>query len=280
MYEDRVENALRLVRFWCGADARVRGVGDPVFRAVTEGRYDTIRGYSSCGDLPHAMLFASGVRLPWVNRAEHDGWHWGELPNRRWDNNITTLVAQGSGTWGVNDLAYQYPATTDLLRRGDMLVLDCGFPMLTGTRGPTHACVVLEVRPGFVVTGDYGQPGGAVRERPVSSNGDRLMLGSRQIDSVLRLEDVFAAAERAGLLTGFETSDSWSSRKGLTPGVERTPVGPPLVAKVSEPFPRGGPVQRLQEKLVAQGVYSGAVDGVAGVKTAQALIDYAWRLLR
>ena len=214
--------ARELCRFWCERDGAPRPVTDPVFKAVTEGRFDMVRGYSSCGDLPHCLLFALGVREEYINRKEHDGWHWGEEPGRRWDNNITTLVAKGKGTWGVNGYAQQFPKATQLLS-GDILVVDCDYPRRTQVpggifRGPTHAIVLLDIVVGGVaVTAEYGQPGAAVRIRKLKvDDEDRVWLDHRRVDSRLGLEEATHGARLQGKLAPCEGLDGWLARKGLT----------------------------------------------------------------
>ncbi len=69
-------------RLWLRARARLlcgglrgRGKSDPIYVAATEHEHHVAREhYSSCGDLPQALAFEAGCRLPFVNRAEHEGW--------------------------------------------------------------------------------------------------------------------------------------------------------------------------------------------------------------
>ena len=203
-------NAVELVKFWCGG-YKGRPTNDPVYIEVTEGRQQHQKSYSSCGDLAHCLAFALGVRSDWVNRVEHDGWHFGEQVGRRWDNNVTTLVCPK--WYGVNHQATPSPGRQEI-EPGDICVVDCKFPLArvdqNKRRGPTHVCVFLEWGDdGSAITGDYGQPGGAIRRRKLSSGTDGVWFGDRHVDSLLKIDAVVAAAKAEGKLSAAMTPDEW-----------------------------------------------------------------------
>lgn len=59
-------------RFWCGG-TKGRGKLDPIYVQVTQGRdpEKNWHGWSSCGELPQALVEHMGCDLPFVNRAPH-----------------------------------------------------------------------------------------------------------------------------------------------------------------------------------------------------------------
>lgn len=194
--------------------------GDAVYNAVTEGRHvQTIvqlrrwmknpkgnkPNYSSCGDLAHWFLYRMGVRLDWINRDEHDGWHYSGQPGHpAWDNNVTTLVCRQKH--GVNDLAF-VPDPDDLF-------LACGDVLVVNTHDPntTHVSMVYEHIPETktIISADYGQPGGALRERAYTIEQGRIKIGSRYLDSVLPLLAVWPEATEDP-----EDAESWAKRMKL-----------------------------------------------------------------
>lgn len=221
--------ARELVHYACGGsaplDAPAQGrpsLGDPVYRAVTESRQERAarakppQFYSSCGDLGHWLLFRLGLRFDWVNRDENvpHGWTYTGQPGKpKWRNNVSTLAAGGKG--GMNPWA-RVPSPGDHFLCGDILIVNTHDP------ATTHVRVVLEHVPELerLVTGDYGQPGGAIRESRIVVAGSRLKAGSRWVDSVLPMFDVIDAARVAGALEDYETADEWARRLKLPrPGV-------------------------------------------------------------
>lgn len=190
--------------------------GDPIYNAVTERRHAravlTNQFYSSCGDLAHWFLYRLGVRFDWINRDEHDGWHYAGQPGHpTWDNNVTTLVSRQ--VHGVNPYAYR-PDPTDLFFAcGDVLVVNCATPP------STHVCVVFEHKPEeqTITTADYGQPGAALRRKQYTIEDGRVKLGSRWLDSVLPIIDVLEAADSTGTRAAVETATEWAARLKLPP---------------------------------------------------------------
>jgi len=152
-------------------------LGSPIYEAVTDGRQR--KGYSSCGYLAHWMLFHLGVRLPWINRAEHLGWHVGE--------NVMRLTRRPIGS---NELATK-PTPDTIFTPGDVIVVNAFTP------ATTHVSVVYsyDAATRAMTTGDYGQPHGCFRHTPVQLRNHKLMRGAREIHSHLRLADVLLAAE-------------------------------------------------------------------------------------
>ena len=136
---------------------------------ITEGRHG--KGYSSCADLLHWLYFRLGVRLPWINRNEHQGWRVGV--------NISRLAAHST-----------------FYRRGD--TFDAGDGVIITSNGyDAHAiAVITDLGDGLLATAEYGQPGGMLK-LPMVIDGK---IGRRPIKYVLRLEAVLLEAAEAGLL--------------------------------------------------------------------------------
>lgn len=135
---------------------------DPVYREVTEER-DPGPGYSSCGDLPHWMLYRLGVRESWVNRQEH-------FPKFRYGKNISTL------SWK--------PCPSREMHIAEKFA--CGDTLIIWAEPDTedaHALVVLEHDVDTILSADYGQPGGKLVRRRLSDRN----LGGRYIQRVLTL---------------------------------------------------------------------------------------------
>lgn len=212
------EMAEALIRFACLSDDPGRPFSDPVYKSVVEGRQEQTATYirkwdaaapaerkgprpfySSCADLAHWLLFRLGVRFRWINRDEHDGWNFVGA-----DNNVTTLTARPLGS---NPIARRVTSTMRFFA-GDILVVGTVSP------GTTHVSCVIEHIPemNLLLTGDYGQPHGALRDTPVEIVGGQLKRGKRMIDSVLILEDVIDAAHIAGMLQDPESADEYSQR--------------------------------------------------------------------
>jgi hypothetical protein len=169
--------ATELIHYACGKWTGGRDEDDAVYRAVTE---DRDRGalqqrYSSCGDLAHWLLYRLGCRSKFINRQEHLGWRVGR---------------------NVSKLAFAPPAQdakpTDLYAAGDVLVI-----WSNDTATDAHVMVVLHHEGTDLVCGEYGQPGGAVREHELSRPG---WVGRRRIRKVLRLMRALEDAERQRLL--------------------------------------------------------------------------------
>ncbi len=186
--------ATELVEFACNG-AHGRPETDPVYQAVTEGRdrppYPN--KYSSCGDLAHWMLFRLGVRLPWINRAEHLGW----VPGM----NVSRL-AFDSGIFVAK------PRVTERFKPGDIGII---WSNASGT--DAHVFVILDdQQPAGLFVGEYGQPGGKLNTRRVGYYDGMISIGTRAIYRVLRLDDVISVADAAGLLEQPETADTWARR--------------------------------------------------------------------
>lgn len=155
--------ARRLVEYACDGPLG-RDEDDPVYRRVTEDRDMGAmqRKYSSCGDLAHWLLFRLGVRESWLNRREHLGWRSGQ--------NVAALC------W--RPCPSRPPRIAERFDAGDILVI-----YSQPDTWDAHVLVVLEHDGDTVLSGDYGQPGGALRTRRLS--GDNL--GGRDIHHVLDL---------------------------------------------------------------------------------------------
>lgn len=190
--------------------------GDAVYNAITEGRHArAVRAkqfYSSCGDLAHWFLYRMGIRLAWINRDEHDGWHYSGQPGHpAWDNNVTTLCAKSRH--GVNPYAKPPDPEDFFLVCGDTLVVNVDMP------ATTHVSVVYEHKPEerIIVSADYGQPGGALRSRPYTIERGVIRIGSRVLGSVLPILDVIEGAKETDNRRAIETASEWQTRMGLPP---------------------------------------------------------------
>ncbi|HEX6273436.1 MAG TPA: hypothetical protein VFZ53_10355 [Polyangiaceae bacterium] len=202
--------AAELVEFACGGPSG-RPEQDPVYQAVVEGRdrppYPN--KYSSCGDLAHWMLYRLGVRLPWINRAEHLGWTSGVNVSR---------LAFDSG------LFVSKPSTTERFKPGDIGIV---WSNTAGT--DAHVFVFLDdQQPTAIFVAEYGQPGGKVNTRRVGYYGGLMSLGVRGLYRVLRLDAVIDAADAGGFLEQPETADMWARR--VLPELYKTTDPPPEAA--------------------------------------------------
>jgi len=213
--------AAELIRTACIDRDPGCGFKNPIYKFVTEGRQDEAarqiqawsmrdpkrRGarpfYSSCGDLAQWLLMRLGVRFTWINRNELDGWSYIGA-----NNNVTTLCAR---PWGTNSIARRVTGD-DRFFAGDILILNADHSPTT------HVTCVIEHVPemGYLLTGDYGQPHGALRDaHEVYESEGKLFRGQRSIDSVLVLSDVIEAARAASKLEAIETATDWRERVGL-----------------------------------------------------------------
>ena len=169
-----------LVHYACGGkDGRAET--DPIYQDVTEGR-DTgayRAQYSSCGDLAHWLYARLGVRSRWVNRTE--------LGHYRTGMNVSNIAFHPAAV---------KPAVDALFAPGDVLVVWSRPDTLD-----SHAIVVMDHQPPFLYTGEYGQPGGALKTRQVSTASGKPRIGSRTIQRCLPLLSVLETAERLGDLT-------------------------------------------------------------------------------
>ena len=174
-------------------------ITSPIYGEVTEGRHAQAiaaaavwdrtppserKGrrpfYSSCGDLPHWML-SQMVDAPWLNRE----------PHYRVGLNLNLLCREPIGS---NELAIE-PDGDSVFHPGDVLILNA-------YAGTAHAVVVYSYNPKgrILVSGEYGQPHGAMRRAQLTATRWRLTRGTAPINSWLRLADVIMDAERRGAL--------------------------------------------------------------------------------
>ena len=200
--------AYDLIEYACnGAEGRPET--DPVYQAIVEGRDKPPypNSYSSCGDLAHWMLYRLGVRLPLINRAEHEvGWTSGVNVSRlAWDP-LAIMNPRSHARFGIGDIGIIWPS-------------DDG--------NKAHVFVFLDdQQPQALFVGEYGQPGGKLNTRRVSYIGDRLHIGHRSLNSVLRLDHVIDAAEAAGHLEAPESASMYATRLELP----TLPAPPPEAA--------------------------------------------------
>jgi hypothetical protein len=169
--------AAELIRYACGQYTGGRSENDPVYQRVTESRDvgAAQRGYSSCGDLAHWMLFRLGSRARFVNRKEHRGWRMGA--------NVSALA--------FSPVAEDAKAN-DHYQAGDVLII-----WIRPDATDAHVMVALDHRQGMLTSGEYGQPGGAVRVHHLDRPG---FIGQRKIQKVIRLNRALAYSEERGEL--------------------------------------------------------------------------------
>lgn len=244
-----------------------RDTKDKIYLAVIEGR-NYKPPSSSCGDLGQFLPFRLGCRQKWINREEHDGWHFSGQPGHPvWDNNVTTLAAKS-----VNGLARK-PVLGEKLHTGDTLVVNTSDPNTTHVSVVYEDCVLVDGA--VLITGDYGQPGGAIRARQITvTTSGRIKVQSRFLDVVLPLEDVIKQARSTGKLEAAEPVEVWLKRLKLVPAA-------PAAEAVFRPCKRGdkdpkgsttGPVRTWQKRLLAAGykLPQWGADGSWGDETSTA----------
>jgi hypothetical protein len=185
-----------LVRAWCeyACDGdRGRGVDDPVYRWIVEGR-DPGPGYSSCADLAHWWLTRIGVRESWINRDECGRGKW------KMGANVSLLAPMP--IFG-NPLATA-PRPGEVFSTGDVLI--CWSKPNT-TDAHVFTCATHDAERGILRSWDAGQGPMSARawstrrdhvevrrvEREVFERAGRWTFAAgRSIRSVLRLSDVLA----------------------------------------------------------------------------------------
>ncbi len=180
--------ACKLILHACNG-ANGRDESDPVYQSVVEGRDSgkMQRSYSSCGDLAHWLLYRLGVRESWVNREES---------YRRWRSGRN-----------ISDLCWP-PCPSRPRKEAERY--QCGDILIVYNQPDTrdaHALVVLEHNGDVVLSGDYGQPGGQLRNRTLVAG----LLGGRAIRHVLPL---------GSALTGTLAPPDWTLIETLATGEE------------------------------------------------------------
>lgn len=250
---------------WLGSSERGRPMSSPEYGAMVEGRTYPPPG-SSCGDAAHWLLYRLGCREHWLNRAEHDGWHFGEQGGRAWDNNVTTLVARGPGTWGVNPLA-RPSSSADRFACGDIIVVNCHDPRTT------HVVCVIEHDDGELLSCDGGQPHVALRRRPIvegtnpSTMRRQWRLGARWVDSWLPLARVAELAlAPAEPVSGYQARVAAGEARGAGAALAR----PTASVRVLREGDRGPDVAAWQVQLIRDGYDPGPADGAFGARTGAA----------
>lgn len=165
------EFVVQLIGYACGRFSNGRNEDDPIYQTVTEGRDvpPFRKTYSSCGDLAHWLLFRLGSRHELINRKEHRGFRIGM--------NVSKLAFSALSEDARDD---------DVYEPGDILII-WSKPDTTDS----HVMVVLEHDDKTLLTGEYGQPGGAVRTHVMKQPR---LIGHRRIHKVLRLRAVLEAS--------------------------------------------------------------------------------------
>lgn len=168
------KQSVELLEWSCRGD-RV-GELDARYQQVVEGRDVGVMRtrYSSCADLAHWLWYRLGIRVREINRREHLGWKVGV--------NVSRIVS----------LSTPYQPDGALLQGGDVIVI-------TTTGYDAHViCVVDQPDRDTLLTAEYGQPGGCLRQRKIK-NG---RIGRRQIKYVVKLEALINSAKEQNLLEG------------------------------------------------------------------------------
>lgn len=178
---DRAAYVKSLLEYACNPP-RGRGENDPTYQQIVEGRdvgkYQ--KSYSSCGDLAHWMLYRLGVRSDFVNRNENKGW--------KDQANISKLAFCPAAE--VATASTQYSP-------GDIIII-----WSEANGSDAHAIVVSEqTGPTKLQTGEYGQPGGAIKNRNIKTKDGLAYMGDRRIQRVIRLEKVLELAREKGELS-------------------------------------------------------------------------------
>lgn len=237
-----------------GKDDHGRRQFDPLFEAVTEHRQG--KGYSSCGDLAHWLLYRLGFRFAWVNRKEHKGWRVGR--------NLSLLCSTGAS--GQNSVA-ALPSIGQDLDAGDVLVVNAHNP------SKSHVVVVLaEVTLEHGATmrtaeygqfdSDYGRASGCLSSRLVTIDQARkIHLGTSSLDSVLSLHHL-AELDRDHVAA--DKPVEYYRRIGARQRALRR----------MRPTMRGSDVRWWQEELKAGGFDPGTVDEVFGSVSEVATIRF------
>jgi hypothetical protein len=181
--EELQRRAGLFLRWACGGPEG-RPESDPIYQRVTEGRDVGAmqRKYSSCGDLAHALYEFLGIRGRWVNRAA--------LGHYVIGHNIARL----NGHPGKRE-----PRFSDTFEAGDVLVV-----WNQPDTEDAHVICVLGMDGGHLQTAEYGQPGGALRERRLEVANSGLLIGGRLARVWLPLHRVIALAKQEGELVPTE----------------------------------------------------------------------------
>lgn len=216
--------ARSLIAYWCGGYRGRDPDSDSVSWLIDEGRYaqaERARAlwngtgqkpytYSSCGDLPHSLYWYLGVRSAFVNHGSDPvtkqvrsvraiATKAVQLSRWRVRLNISLLLGQGRA-----------PILGEYYEPGDVLLID-GPPL------GWHAMVaVSHLHSHSLVVGEYGQPGGHLRDVRIDVVGKRMFVGSRQLKAVIKLVEVLDRAEGKGELVSadseqIENAEAWST---------------------------------------------------------------------
>lgn len=167
--------------------------GEPYDLVIERAKRGWFQGYSSCGDLAHAMFESLGVCLPWVNRDGNGGWRVGR--------NVSLLYP------GSNSCA-RAEVEPHLLRGGDVIVV--------ANHRPPHenddhvVCIVGAMADdGTLPTAEYGAAypvAGGMRNRVLRRKNGIWYLATpgrnndKRVQSVVRLNNVLVTAWDCGCL--------------------------------------------------------------------------------
>lgn len=152
--------------------------GDATHELITEGRK---RGdYSSCGDLPNALLFALGLRQShYVNRAENKSYKVG------WNVAKLTFLADALRNYARKPIG---PADIAALKPGDITIVwnrpdtfDAHVAVVRGHGKLTTGAPAL-------LTSDYGQ-GFPLDGKQQARRVDGIYIGQRKLQRAINLEE-------------------------------------------------------------------------------------------
>ncbi len=174
--------AIAYAREACLDNGAPRGLGDPVFDAVTQNRAG-FPGYSACGDLCHYVL---------ASLCDELGRSW-----PHWLNRDSPALGR-SWRVGKNISALAFESKAFVFAKGSPDVKpEPGDVLLLG--GPEHVCILDTWSDnGTVMSYDYGQRDGTgrpcARHRVRAARGRKpVMLGDRPLLGWLDLAQVFGA---------------------------------------------------------------------------------------
>lgn len=187
--ESDYRNTARQLLEWAGAGPVGIAQTSPKYLAVTEGREPLgSHNGTSCGELPHWLLFRLGIRSAFINRNEAHGW-----------KPVINIAA----------LAYSAVAKTcqltDQYKPGDVVYI-----WERADTTDAHAMCVIEHDPDThaLLVAEYGQPGGHLATHQLHQGTDMAggkarpawFCGQRALQKWVPLMDALSYADARGEL--------------------------------------------------------------------------------
>lgn len=211
--DDRVRIVPSLLNWACGGEAhRKRGN----YMAVVEGR--DWKGYSSCADLAHWLLYRLGCRQPWINRAEHKS---GDMGKPGWDVAVN-----------VGRFAFSAPNSVRRTPVPGYMIAEPGDILIVWNREDTtdsHVMVAASSGrlPGPLRVAEYGQPGGHLADKMTSARDGAVYVNgaksSKRVQRWLPLHLVITNAAERGELAAVTLPEGFVSDTIPAPPPEPTP---------------------------------------------------------